>query len=105
MSTEFPLTILVMELSESLRRGNCQLSLEWLRRDKNQLADGLTNQVFKNFDMNLRVRWSPTDQQWHVLTRFLEHSKEFHSEMKKRKSEVLPQEPKKRKTQKKLDPW
>ena len=105
MSTKFPLTIFVMDLSEFLRRGKCQLSLEWLRRDKNQLADDLTSQIFDSFDMNLRVRWSPVEQHWHVLSRFLEHSKEFHSEMKKRKSEVLPQEPKKRKIQKRLDPW
>ena len=65
----------------------------------------LTSQIFDSFDMNLRVRWSPVEQHWHVLSRFLEHSKEFHSEMKKRKSEVLPQEPKKRKIQKRLDPW
>ena len=64
------------------------------------MADDLTNQVFDSFNMNLRVRWNPVEQHGHVLSRFLEHSKEFHNEMKKRKAEVLPQEPKKRKMQK-----
>ena len=34
MSTKFPFTIFVIELSESLRKGSCQLSLEWLRRSE-----------------------------------------------------------------------
>ena len=34
MSTKFPLTVLVMELSESLRIGICCLLLDWLRRDE-----------------------------------------------------------------------
>jgi len=77
MSTKFPLTIFVMELSETLRRGNCTLSLGWLRRDKNQLADDLTNLAFKKIDMEFRVRWKPENQEWHVLTQFPEHPKVF----------------------------
>ena len=50
MSTKFPLTVLVMELSESFRFGNCCLTLDWLRRDKNQLADDLSNMKFDSFD-------------------------------------------------------
>jgi hypothetical protein len=105
MSTKFPLTIFVMELSETLRRGNCTLSLEWVRRDKNQLADDLTNLVFDKFDMDMRRRWKPETQEWHVLTQFLEHSKGFHGEMKKRKAEAIPPTHNKKKVRKKLSPW
>ena len=67
MSTKFPLTVLVMELSESLRLGNSFLALDWLRRDKNQLADDLSNMDFKHFDLRARVRWLPDQQEWQVL--------------------------------------
>ena len=45
MSTKYPLTLLVMEISETLRTRDCELLLEWIRRDKNQLPDDLTNGV------------------------------------------------------------
>jgi len=105
MSTKFPFTVFVMELSETLRRGNCLLSLDWVRRDNNELADDLTNLVFDKFEMKSRVRWKPEAQEWHVLNQFLEHSKGFHNEMKKRKAEVLPPVAQGKKTRKKLSPW
>lgn len=106
MSTKFPLTVLVMELSESLRLGNCFLNLDWLRRDKNQLADDLSNMKFDSFDLSQRVRWNPFEQSWHVLTDFLGHAKEFHEELKKRKAEQDPVVPKTKKARSKgLGPW
>ena len=90
MSTKFPLTVLVMEL----------------RRDRNQLADDLSNMKFDSLNMELRVRWVPQEQKWHVLTKFLQHAKEFHEEMRKRKTESSPKEPtKKRARTKGLGPW
>ena len=106
MSTKFPLTVLVMELSESLRLGHCYLALDWLRRDRNQLADDLSNMKFDSFNMEQRVRWVPQEQKWHVLTRFLQHAKEFHEEMRKRKMEPsLKESAKKRARTKGLGPW
>ena len=107
MSTKFPLTVLVMELSESLRLCNCYLNLDWLRRDDNQLADDLSNMKFDNFNLEQRVRWFPFEQKWHVLTDFLEHAKEFHEEIKKRKSEEQPmgETSKKKARSKGLGPW
>eukprot|EP00435_Cladocopium_sp_Y103_P068936 s20_g32.t1 len=49
MSTKFPLTIFVMELSECLRKGRCFLKLGWVPRDSNQMADDLTNLKFDSF--------------------------------------------------------
>ena len=56
MSTKYPLTVLIMELSETLRTRDCELCLEWVPREKNQLADDLTNEKFDHFPMELRVR-------------------------------------------------
>ena len=103
---EISLTVLVMELSESLRLGHCYLALDWLRRDRNQLADDLSNMKFDSFNMEQRVRWVPQEQKWHVLTRFLQHAKEFHEEMRERKMEPSPKESaKKRARTKGLGPW
>eukprot|EP00439_Symbiodinium_sp_Y106_P009019 s10395_g1.t1 len=46
MSTKFPLPLLLMELSETLRKGEQCLELSWVPREKNQWADDLTNQKF-----------------------------------------------------------
>ena len=105
MSTKFPLTIFVMELFESLRNGRCFLKLDWVPREANQMADDLTNLKFDCFDMQSRVRWDPGQQQWCVLDRFMKHAKEFHEELKLKRTEVRPPLPKKRKKEKSLGPW
>ena len=105
MSTKFPLTIFVMELSESLRNGKCFLKLDWVPREANQMADDLTNLKFDCFDMQSRVRWDPRQQQWCVLDKFMKHAKEFHEELKLKRAEVRPPLSKKRKKEKSLGPW
>ena len=105
MSTKFPLTIFVMELSESLRTSRCFLHLDWVPRDLNQLADDLTNEKFGAFEAARRVRWSPQEQSWIVLDRFMQFAKEYHEEMKSRKVETRQVQPKKRKNEKRLGPW
>ena len=55
MSTKFPLTILLMEMSEQLRSRNAVLGLSWLPRESNTEADDLTNGKFDRFDAALRV--------------------------------------------------
>ena len=105
MSTQFPLTIFVMELSESLRTSRCFLHLDWVPRDLNQLADDLTNEKFGAFDSARRVRWIPQEQPWIVLDEFMRFAKEYHEEMKTRKAEVRQVLPRKRKGDKGLGPW
>ena len=39
MTTKFPSTLILMELAEELSAKNCELQLQWVRRDLNQLAD------------------------------------------------------------------
>ncbi|OLQ05332.1 hypothetical protein AK812_SmicGene11523 [Symbiodinium microadriaticum] len=55
MTTKFPSTLILMELAEELSTKNCELQLQWIRRDLNQLADDLTNENFASFDPNLRI--------------------------------------------------
>jgi hypothetical protein len=55
MSTKFPSTILLMELSEQLRSSSLELHLSWVPRDTNVPADDLTNCIFTRFDTTKRV--------------------------------------------------
>ena len=105
MSTKFPLTVFIMELSESLRLSRCNLTLDWIPRESNQLADDLTNEKFDHFEQEDRVRWDPTQQSWHVLDEFMLHANSFHTEMTKRKSEPQAPPAKKRKKTSSLEPW
>ena len=41
-----------MELAEELAAKRCELKLQWLKRDDNQLADDLTNEKFEACDMD-----------------------------------------------------
>ena len=50
MSTKFPSTVLLMELSEQLRSSRLELHPSWIPRDTNVPADDLTNSVFPKFD-------------------------------------------------------
>ena len=68
MSTKFPLTLLVLELSETLRLRNCELGLEWIPREHNQLADDLTNEDFSKFPGERRVQWVGGNTKWTCLT-------------------------------------
>ena len=44
MTTKFPPTLILMELAGELSAKNCELQLQWVRRDLNRLADDLTNE-------------------------------------------------------------
>ena len=100
-----PLTLLVMEISETLRSRDCELYLEWIRRDKNQLADDLTNEEFKHFDFEQRVRWNGGCCEWMVLHRFLKHARDYHSELVSEKTSKAPRVTTARKRKAKLEQW
>ena len=55
MSTKFPSTVLLMELSEQLRSSCLELHLSWIPRDSDVPADDLTNSIFTKFDATKRV--------------------------------------------------
>ena len=106
MSTKYPLTILIMELSETLRTRGCELHLEWIPRERNQLADDLTNQDFKHFSLDSRVQFVGGDTRWLVLDGLMAKAQEFHMELaEERKRKVTDPKPVKNKKRKKLDPW
>jgi hypothetical protein len=68
-STKFPLYLVLMELSEQLRKRHLLLSVAWRPRDENEEADALTNECFAGFDPALRVPALWGDLKFLVLPR------------------------------------
>ena len=60
-----------MELAEELSFRRCELKLQWIRRDINQVADDLTNENFDPFDTDLKVNLIGGDLEWRVLHKLL----------------------------------
>jgi len=81
MSTKYPLTILLMELSEVLRKSDCNLDLTWVKRDENQDADDLSNMEFKNFDMSRRVDINGKELEWMVFKQMDEASRKLYEKL------------------------
>ncbi|CAE7366353.1 unnamed protein product [Symbiodinium sp. KB8] len=81
MSTRFPLPLLLMELSETLRRGDLTLDLSWVPRERNQWADDLTNQEFGKFSMERRLALDGARIDWIVLGDLLGSASAFHAEL------------------------
>ena len=105
MTTKYPSSLVLLELAEELAAKKCDLSLTWIRRDLNQLADDLTNEKFDMFDPELI--WVPLkgeDMRWRVLDKLLSCADNFYSELKKRKAAPVGPLRKAGKARK-LDPW
>ncbi|OLP80382.1 hypothetical protein AK812_SmicGene39225 [Symbiodinium microadriaticum] len=81
MTTKFPSTLVLMELAEELSAKNCELQLQWIRRDLNQLADDLTNENFASFDPNFRIDLKGEALEWRVLGRLLRHATSYFEEL------------------------
>ena len=58
-STKWPLCVVMMQLSSTMKKRNMLLKVKWRPREFNQDADDLTNAKFHNFDptLQIRVQW------------------------------------------------
>ena len=87
MSTKFPLTLLVMEASMMMRNFGFTASLNWINRDGNQGADDLTNFKFDSFDLERRVEVDTAKVEWFVLDKLTMESQVLYDEIRKRKEQ------------------
>ena len=87
MSTKWPLTAIIMELSEQLCQRRMMLGVEWIPRDQNEEADALTNDDFSLFSPERRIDVKLEEIKFAVLEGLLEESEKFHTEIKQRKEE------------------
>ena len=105
MTTKFPSTLVLMELAEELSAKNCELQLQWIRRDLNQLADDLTNENFASFDPNFRVDLRGEALEWRVLGRLLAHATSYFEELGSAKRTKKAPATRFAKRPRKLGPW
>eukprot|EP00435_Cladocopium_sp_Y103_P062977 s708_g24.t1 len=81
MSTKFPLTLLLMELSEEMRAVDFKLDLEWVKRDENEDADALSNGDCSKFDEALRVGERADEIRWRILEKVQTRGEEMYREV------------------------
>ena len=85
MSTKFPLTLLLMELTEELRTLDLKLDLAWISRGENTKADALSNEEWGDFDVKMREVRRPEEIGWKVLDKLQERSEELYKEIRELK--------------------
>jgi hypothetical protein len=84
-STKWPITTLLIELSEQLRRRSAIMDLQWRQRDLNMEADALTNMELDGFDPLLRVGSTFSDIKWLVLPDIMETSVALYKEVQQQR--------------------
>jgi len=87
MSTKFPLTLLLMELTEELRSKDLKLDLEWVRREENVEADALSNEDWKDFSEELRDVRRPEEIGWKVLDKLQVRGEELYVQIQELKEQ------------------
>ena len=85
MSTQFPLYVVLLELTELLHRRNVAIDLQWRRREDNTHADALTNGDFSQFSGSLRLNPDVSLLAWEILPRLYNEALELHETIQQRK--------------------
>ena len=109
-STKWPITTLLIELSEQLRLRGTILRLQWRKRDDNSEADALTNSDYSMFTPELRVGGKFGDIPWLVLGEIMDLSTKLYKEVTEQRGQRGPTQIKKGRTsiRQRLrwsDPW
>ena len=82
LTSKFPLSLLVMELSCQLGMHRLELDLSWAPRDQNEEADALTNEDFEGFSANNRIEVDVEKLPFIVLGRLLDRAMELDGSIK-----------------------
>ena len=56
MSPKFPLIVIMTEMAAPLQAREAELDLQWIPRNQNEEADGLTNEDSSQFDPSRRIK-------------------------------------------------
>ena len=107
MTTKYPVTLLLMELTEWLKDLDMVLDLKWVPREQNGEADALSNMDVKDFDAQLRIDIQPEHIPWKIMNKLLKASEELYLtivETKQDRSHSIEARPSHRKV-KLLDDW
>ena len=72
MTTKFPASALLMELSCYMKKMSIRASVEWIPREGNKEADRLAKGIFHDFDPCMRIPVSTRSLVWEILPESLE---------------------------------
>ena len=78
MTAKYPVTLLLMELTEWLKDLGVVLDLKWVPRDQNVEADSLSNLDVKDFDDQLRIDVLPEHVPWKIAHSLLKASEDLY---------------------------
>ena len=88
MTTKFPLYIVLLELTEQLQARRLGLDLRWQKRDLNQAADNLSNGIFEDFDLSLRLNPCLSNLDWMIMPRLLDEACKLELLIRSRKLQI-----------------
>ena len=87
MSSKFPLVVVVLaELAAQLKKRCLRLDLQWVPRDQNEEADGLTNLDFSSFDPGRRMDLKIADLRFEVLDAYMAAATALYDDVVKMRS-------------------
>ena len=85
MSSKFPLVVIMTELAERLRRWDLYMSLDWIPRNQNEEADGLTNGVVSSFAAEQEIKVDLKELGLHTLDRMWKVADDLYKDVQERK--------------------
>ena len=85
MSSKFPLVVILTEFVAQMRRLNVELDLQWIPRNQNEEADGLTNGRFEPFDVRRRIHVELKELHFIVLGQMLKVADHLYQEVHERR--------------------
>ena len=87
MSSKFPLVVILTELASRLRSLDLDLSLDWIPRNQNEEADGITNGNVKIFDPALEIAVDVKSLDLKTLDRMWKVADDLYGEVRGKKAE------------------
>ena len=112
MTTRYPASAVIMEMSVFMKRHGLKALVEWTPRAGNREADELANGITNRFKPEYEVKINPEELQWYVLPKALEIGAQAEAEHQRAvDGGALPdrtKRQKKRKPEQRLraaDPW
>ena len=85
MSSKFPLVVIMTELTERLKQWDLDMNLDWIPRNQNEEADGLTNGIVNSFAAELEIKVDLKKMGLHTLDRMLKVADELYKDVQNEK--------------------
>ena len=87
MTTSYPLSAVLMQMTSMLVARNLWLNLDWIAREENQSADDLTNNKFDDFSLEKRLEVVWSELPLEVLALLVKEGNGFLAEIEKYKAD------------------